>query len=330
MLKVVNTLRKRCLIPGLLAALALASSAAASSGAQQRPPGASFPPDTSSHYRPAIPEDLAVGGRVPRPVPMAAGPNFNLVTMIDVNSTDFNDGSEPSIAVNPENTNVIVVHGGFSDWGSTGLLDASAFVSTDAGATWNRVDAINPPPGVTLTFAPHDTTIFYGANSTLFGSFLGEGDLYTGDTTTPSTAASFNWRTVSGVTQTTEQIATHHNDQPWMVVDSHAPDQIVKGGNIIFPFPLQKDVYVAYGDFAADNNGNFPVPVRVAVSPKGALPPDFTIDNAAGTRGSGGINPGHRLAIADRTIFPDGSIVTGLVYSLHQSCVDCLERSQDD
>lgn len=337
MLKAVDTLR-RCLIPCLLAALALASSAAGSNGGQQRPPGASFPPDTSSHYRPAIPEDLAVASRAPRAVPQDVA-NFNLVTLIDVNSTDFNDGSEPSIAVNPENPNVIVVHGGFSDWGSTGLLDASAFVSTNAGTTWNRVDAINPPPGVTLTFAPHDTTIFYGANSTLFGSFLGEGDLYTGDSTNPSSVASFNWRTVSGVTQTSELIATHHNDQPWMIVDSHTPDQIIKGSKIIFPFPLQKDVYVAYGDFAADMNGNFPVPVRVAVSPKGALPPDFTVDNAAGSRGFGGINPGHRLALADRTIFPDGTIVTGLVYSLHQSCVDCsgdpktidyvLNRSRD-
>ena len=260
---------------------------------------------------------------MPRAVAQDAGPPFNLVRLIDVNNVDFQDGSEPSIAVSPQNPNFIVVHGGFSDWGSAGLDDGSAYVSSDAGATWNRIAAIDPPPGVTLTFAPHDTTLFEGANSLLFGSFLGQGDIFSGDTTDASTAASFNWRTVTGVTQATDRISTAKNDQPWMVVDSHFPDQINNPGNIIFPFPQQNDVYVAYNDFAPDANGKFPVPVRVAVSPKGALPPDFTVDNAAGSRGDGGINPGHRLAVAPQTIFPDGTIRNGFVYSLHQVCVDC-------
>ena len=63
--------------------------------------------------------------------------------------------------------------------------------------------------------------------------------------------------------------------------------------------------------------------MRVAVFPAGAIPPDFTVDNATGTRGFGGINPGHRLAVAPETIFPDRTIGNGFVYSLHQSCVDC-------
>ena len=56
--------------------------------------------------------------------PQDVGPNFDLVTIVDVNNVDFNDGSEPSIAVNPANTNFIVVHGSFSDWGSAGQDDA--------------------------------------------------------------------------------------------------------------------------------------------------------------------------------------------------------------
>jgi hypothetical protein len=171
-LKAVNTGKARFLMLCVVAALTLFGRCVDSSGGGSRIPGASFPPDTSPHFRAAIPEDLAVASRTPRAVPQASA-DFNLVPMIDVNNVDFADGSEPSIAVNPENPNLIVVHGGFSDWGATGQNDASAFVSTDAGATWKRISFINPPPGVTLTFAPHDTTLFYGANSVLFGSFLG-------------------------------------------------------------------------------------------------------------------------------------------------------------
>jgi len=153
MLKAVKTESARFLILCLLAVLALAAFAVDSAAEETRPPGDSSPPDTSSHFRPLIAEDLAVARRAPRAVPQNVV-NFNLVTLIDVNNVDFQDGSEPSIAVNPENTNFIVVHGGFSDWGSVGQDDASAFVSSDGGATWNRINSIDPPPGVTLTFAP--------------------------------------------------------------------------------------------------------------------------------------------------------------------------------
>jgi hypothetical protein len=87
-----------------------------SAAEETRPPGDSSPPDTSSHYRPLIPEDLVVARRAPRAVAQDVGPPFNLVRLIDVNNVDFQDGSEPSLAVSPENPNFIVVHGGFRDW----------------------------------------------------------------------------------------------------------------------------------------------------------------------------------------------------------------------
>lgn len=268
-------MKTQSLICYLLAIVVLLSASVGSGSADSNPPGDSQPPDTSSHFRAAIPDDVVVGNFRPRVVP-SGGPNFNLVTMVDVNSTDFNDGSEPSIALNPENPNIIVVHGGFSDWGSMGQDDASAFVSTDGGSTWKKVDSIDPPPGISLSFAPNDTTLFYAADSLLAGSFLGAGDIFTGNTSDPSTTGSFQWKTVMGVTQPTEQIGTTHNDQPWLVVYSHipnvrqaGPDKQSKSSIIPLPIVMENDMFVAYGDFSADSNGKFPVPVRVAVSPVG-------------------------------------------------------------
>jgi hypothetical protein len=292
------------------------------------PPGYSQPADISPHRRPVMAEDLAVALRNrPAVPPQAAGPNFKLLTLMDVNNVDFNDGSEPSIAVDPENPNLIVVHGGFGDWGSTGQNNASLYVSTNGGVTWRRVASIDPPTNADLKEvnpAPHDATIAYGGNSVLTGSFLGKGDLFTGTTVNPTQIASFRWRTIvtNGVVraQPTEQISTHHNDQPWVVVHRHRPDPIIFKGqpNLNFPLPIriQNDVYVAYDDFETDD-----VPVRVAVSPAGANPPNFTVDKQVGVRGSGaGINPGHRLAVAPRTVFRDGTVGSGFVYSLHQRC----------
>jgi hypothetical protein len=258
--------------------------------------------------------------------PQAAGPNFNLLTLVDVNNIDFLDGSEPSIAVNPEDPNLIVVHGGFSDWGPIGQNNASLYVSTNGGTAWRRIASIDPPTNANLTNflnpSPHDTTIAYGGNSALMGSFLGEGELFTGATAAPTQIGSFRWFTtlINGAVraQPTEQIGTRMNDQPWVVVHRHRPDPIILARQVplslSLPFRVQSDVYVAYDDFQTND-----VPVRVAVSPAGANPPRFTVDNQVGVRGAGvSINPGHRLAVAPRTVFRDGTFGTGFVYSLHQ------------
>jgi hypothetical protein len=343
------TSKSKCLL-GLILAVAYLGSATASSGEETRAPGSSQPPDTTQYQRPAIPVDRDVVRRL-RPRVRARLHGSNLV---DVNASapgsDSVSRTEPSIAVNPENPNVIVVHGGFADW--AGPQCSSLFVSTNGGTNWNRVRSINPPTNIPVTSGPNDTTLAYGANSLLTGSFLVQvnpfsgNDLFTGNTPDPTKIASFRWHTIdSGVltaarvgplgnncsgssieaftrAQPTDQITTHGSDQPWVVVHGHRLDPIVTAArsNIIspLPIPMQNDVYVAYSDFSRPE-----VPVRVAVS-VAANPPNFTIDKQVGVRGSGGVNPGHRLAVAPTTISRDGiTIGRGFVYSLHQRCRDC-------
>ena len=242
-----------------------------------------------------------------------------------------------------------MVHGGFGDW--AGPQCASLFVSTDSATSWTRVRLINPPTNIPVATGPNDTTLAYGANSLLTGSFLTQvnpftgNDIFTGTTTDPSKIAGFQWNTIDGVVvaaerigppgnncsgssieafrkaQPTDQVSTHGTDQPWVTVHSHRPDIVTEPRARIvrpFPIPMQNDVYVAYSDFSQAD-----VPVRVAVS-VGANPPNFTIDRQVGTRGSGGVNPGHRLAVAPQTIDNNGDMIgQGFIYSLHQRCIDC-------
>ena len=77
--------KARCLMACMIGVLALLSSA----GGETTPPGSSQPADASPHRRPVIAEDLAVA-RQNRPAvpPPAAGPNFHLLTLTDVNNVD--------------------------------------------------------------------------------------------------------------------------------------------------------------------------------------------------------------------------------------------------
>jgi hypothetical protein len=325
---------RRILLVIIVASLAVAGSAISTAGGQVELSGRSFPPDTSPHSRPAIPQDAVLGRETPPAAPQVSGPPIKLSFPIDVNNVDFHDGSEPTIAINSEHPNLIVVHGGFSDWGLSGSSDASVFVSTDGGSTWDRRFPIDPPPGGTTAGSPNDTTISYGANSSLLGSFLGNsGAIYTGSTGDPYTVATFAWHTTGTppVVQNTELIGTLCNDQPWVTVNSHIADVIVKGGQsqIIPIIRQQNDVYVAYDDFfgwSCNKPATPSVPLHVAVSPNGANPPNFTADNIDGATAEGpsvGINPGHRLAVAPITIMPDGTKVANLIYSAYQTCKDC-------
>src|ERR1700682_2293831 len=104
---------------GLILAVAFLGSATASSGEETRAPGSSQPPDTTQYQRPAVPMDRNVARRIRRPVRARLhGSNPNLLKLIDVNASapgsDSVSRTEPSIAVNPETPNVIVLHGGFA------------------------------------------------------------------------------------------------------------------------------------------------------------------------------------------------------------------------
>jgi len=254
----------------------------------------SAPPDTTPYTRPALPEDSAPRGV--RAIPLLPGLSSIIVDTV-VNNTDpnltntdtFNDG-ETSIAVNPANPNGIVITAFSGSWGA----NAPLWQSTDGGNIWTKQFTIPAPPGVAAAGCPCDQAVDYGRNNQMSGTFL-ISDIFSGTTTDPASAAAWNWLVIAGVTQRTNHLVPSSfgdADQPWLLV------------NLDPTTPTQDDVYAAYDDFSGGPD------MRVAVS-FGVNPPNFTVDNQSGTS-TGGINPGHRLAV-DRQ--------TGFVYSLFQRCV---------
>jgi hypothetical protein len=255
----------------------------------------SWPKDTTVYSRPAVPEDLAPGGK-------GAVSSLPALFITDVAvAAGTNGGTEPSIAVDPADPDHIVIHAGFGGWNGNDFV----WESTNGGVTWTQRFSIPPPPGgVGTAGCPCDTTVDYGRSDLLSGTFLtcvsdGMGgctttDVYSGTTANPASAAAWNWFTpMMGITQMTNNALPGNADQPWLMVNRDPTTA------------AQDNVYVAYDDFGSDPRG-----MRVAVS-YGANPPNFTVDNASGNAPSG-VNPGHRLAVDPRT---------GFVYSLFQRCV---------
>jgi len=270
----------------------------------------SAPPDTTPYTRPALPEDSAPRGV--RAIPLLPGVSSIIVDVV-VNNTNpnltntdtFNDGEtsnpnltntdtfndgETSIAVNPANINEIVITAFSESWGA----NAPLWQSTDGGNIWTKQFTIPAPPGVAAAGCPCDQAVDYGRNNQMSGTFL-ISDIFSGTTTDPASAAAWNWLVIAGVTQRTNHLVPSSfgdADQPWLLVNRDPTT------------PTQDDVYAAYDDFSGGPD------MRVAVS-FGVDPPNFAVDNQSGTS-TGGINPGHRLAV-DRQ--------TGFVYSLFQRCV---------
>ena len=253
----------------------------------------SNPPDTTEYARPKVSSELAAGARG------ITSPGF---FVIDVNSIDFVNGSEPGIAIDSTNPNNIVIHGGFGGWNG----NAPYYVSTDGGLTWTRVNSIPPPPGAAATLGcPCDTTLDYGLDANLYGAFLtstGAGTLtnvFSASNTNPLLNL-FSYFLVGGNAQLTNQFAGSLNgaDQPWLMTNRDTATA------------SQTNTYVAYDDF----NAGPPVTTRVSTA-LGSSPPDFagagSNDLITGNSGGGGINPGHRLAVDTRT---------GFIYSLYQNC----------
>src|SRR5436190_3577849 len=180
------------------------------------------PPDTTPYKRPAVPEDFAPRGT--RPIPLLPG-----IFIVDavVNNTDpnltntdtFNDG-ETSITVNPSNPNEIVVTAFSGGWGT----NAPLWQSTDGGNIWTKQFTIPAPPGIAAGGCPCDQAIDYGMANQMSGTFL-IGDIFSGITINPASAAAWNWLVIGGVTQ-----ATNFNnspppggvDQPWPIIVANA------------------------------------------------------------------------------------------------------------
>jgi hypothetical protein len=253
------------------------------------------PPDTIEYNRPMMREDFAPGGRPALPQPNLPSAIFPTAFVRDVvvsntnanlqNTDTANDG-EPSIAINPSNTNEIVISAFSGGWGA----NAPIWHSTDGGATWTKQFTVPAPPGIPgATNCPCDQAFDYDRNNGVSGTFLTSIDIFSGTTTDPTMSNVWNWLVQMGVAQRTNNVTTANIDQPWLLVNRDPTNA------------SQDNVYVAYDELGSNSE-------RVAVS-LGTNPPNFVRDNLSGNTGGGFVNPGHRLAV-------DGN--NGAVYSLWQ------------
>ena len=255
------------------------------------------PPDLTPYVRSTVPEE--VGPRAIKPfLPIPGGFIVDaVVSNTDPNLTNtdtFNDG-ETSIAVNPESPGEIVMTAFSGSWGT----NAPLWHSTDGGNIWTKQFTVPAPPGITAGGCPCDQAVDYGRNDQMSGTFLISGnggfDVFSGTSTNPASSAAWNWLVIAGVTQMTNNLVPSsfgNSDQPWLLVNRDPTTA------------TQDNVHAAYDDFSGGPD------MRVAVS-YGVNPPNFTVDNQSGTS-TGGVNPGHRLAVDPRN---------GFVYSLFQRCV---------
>src|SRR6266487_5734675 len=255
------------------------------------------PPDLTPYVRSTVPEEVGPraikaflpipGGFIVDAVVSNTDPNLT-------NSDTFNDG-ETSIAVNPEGPGEIVMTGFSGSWGA----NAPLWHSTDGGSIWTKQFTVPAPPGIAAGGCPCDQAVDYGRNDQMSGTFLISGNggfnVFSGTSTNPASAAAWNLLVIAGVTQMTNNLVPSsfgNSDQPWLLVNRDPTTA------------TQDNVNAAYDDFSGGPD------MRVEVS-YGVNPPNFTVDNQSGTS-TGGVNPGHRLAVDPQT---------GFVYSLFQRCV---------
>ncbi len=98
-------------------------------------------------------------------------------------------GNEPFVAVNPTNTNDIVISS-FA-FGAPRNPDAALFYSTNGGTNWTLQFTVpQPSPSIPI---PNDWTFAYDSAGTLHGAVLGGGNIYQGMTTDPSSLAAWSW-----------------------------------------------------------------------------------------------------------------------------------------
>jgi hypothetical protein len=129
------------------------------------------PPDSFPYSRQPIPEDFTPGGRPALPtriapsLPTAIFPTA-IVADVVVNNTNpnlintdtANDG-EPSIAIDPNNTNEIVISAFSGSWGA----NAPIWHSLDGGVTWTEQNTVPAPPGIAAAIGcPCDQAFDFG------------------------------------------------------------------------------------------------------------------------------------------------------------------------
>ncbi len=122
-------------------------------------------------------------------------------------------GNEPYIAVNPLNTNDILISS-FSFSTSSTTTGANVFYSTDAGSRWTSQFSVPAPVnGVTI---PNDWTYAYNSAGALHGTVLGGGNIFQGATTNPASLAA--WSYTGGGTRINTAASSGSADQPWIAL----------------------------------------------------------------------------------------------------------------
>lgn len=237
-----------------------------------------YPPDLTETARPTLPQDLYPGGE-PALGRLPGSISIYDVVVSNTNSTLKNTNTtangEPSIAINPANTNEISILAFSGSWGST----APIWYSSNGGSLWTLEKTIPNPPGLAKN-CPCDQTLDYGLSGRLGATFLHKDtsgrDVYSSNAWDPTNQSSWTWFVEGGVTQTTNQYGIGDPDQPWLLVNKDPSDT------------TRSNVYVAYVNLASGAHD-----MRVAVAPDN--PPDFTTDSFVGSS-SGVIDAGLRIA----------------------------------
>jgi hypothetical protein len=262
-------------------------------------------PDLTHYYREAIPEDY-------RPLNKAAlpeAPNANVFirdavvsnTNPQLAQTDTFGDSESSIAINPSNPNEIVLTTFSGGWFNN--TQAPLWHSLDGGSLWTKQFSVPIPTGrsSTATGCPCDQTVDFSAGNILSGVFQSGNytDLFSGSTSNPASAASWNWLIGSdsrAVGLNILQSSGGDTDQPWLLVNRD-------------PFDAnQQNVYVGFVNLNIDAPNYDYAEMRVAVS-RATNPPNYTLQTRAGLPFTNCINPGFRLTTDPRN---------GYVYALFQ------------
>jgi hypothetical protein len=255
----------------------------------------SAPGDRTAVVRPLSPDDENPLGRA-----MGATVPGVFIRNLVVSNTDpdllDDDGEgdgEPSIAINPNNPDEIVILAFSGGWGGGA---APLWHSTDGGLTWSKLDTIADPQ-VYNSNCPCDQAPDWGLDGTLHITFLecqgSTCDIVTGSTTDPTSLAAWNWSNNGPAPATIiNQTGPLSADQPWLLV------------NIVPGDPTSELVHNAYDDFGAATN----VGMQVMTAPAGD-PPDFNLDDDNVGTGGSWVNPGHRQAKDPRT---------GYIYSAWQ------------
>jgi hypothetical protein len=176
-------------------------------------------------------------------------------------------GNEPFVAVDPTNTNNIVVSS-FA-FGTPTNPQASIFYSTNGGTSWTLQNTIPPPAaGVGI---PRDWNFTYNSSGVLHGTILGsDGNIYQGATANPTSLAAWAY-TGGGTRINTASVGT--SDQPWLTLQGAR-------------------VFVAYDAFQA---GFINPTERVTVSDNNGT--SFVRDNpiSNGANVGNSVNPGTRI-----------------------------------